>query len=120
MARILVIDDDPLTRETMVRVLERAGYEAWSAADGKQALELYDRVGFDLVITGIFMPECDGLETIAALRRRAPQAKIIAISSCSDQDRYLRAAKAFGAADSLVKPFESEELLNSVCELVRR
>lgn len=120
MARILVIDDDPLTRETVVRVLEREGYEAWSAPDGKQALELYGRIGFELVITGIFMPECDGLETIAALRRRAPQAKIIAIASSSGQDRYLRAAKAFGAADSLARPFDSQRLLDSVAELVRR
>jgi len=64
MARIIVIDDDRKLREVICRALERAGYNVIEAADGRAGIRLYREQGGDLVVTDIFMPERDGLETI--------------------------------------------------------
>lgn len=119
VGRIMVVDDDPLTRETLVRSLERAGYQVCAVGNGKLALQAYAREPVDLVITDIFMPECDGLETIAGLRRRSPEVKIVAVSSRPGHEGYLKAAKAFGAVECLIRPFDSQQLLDIVDELMR-
>jgi DNA-binding response OmpR family regulator len=112
--RILVVDDDPLTRETMVRTLQRASYDTLGAEDGNQALEMFDERPFDLVITDIFMPERDGLETINELRLRDPEVKIVAVSEGGEGERYRRAARSFGAAMTLQKPFDTDQLLRAI------
>ena len=118
MARILVVDNDPLTRQTLVRILERASFKVTAAANGNEAVEFYDRDGADLVITDIFMPECDGLETIAALRRRSAETKIIAVSSQPGPEGYLGAAASFGATHTLTKPFDTKQLLKAIKKLL--
>ena len=74
----------------------------------------------ELVITDIFMPEADGLETIAALRRDAPGLKIIAISSDGGPEgrNYLRAAQSFGAVWTFTKPVRAADLLAAVDQLL--
>jgi CheY-like chemotaxis protein len=115
--RILVVDDDALIREMLVRVLRRAGYEMTSAANGKDALEAHEAQPVDLVITDICMPEMDGLETIAELRRQAPDLRIIAISDVAGPRSYLRAAESIGATRTLAKPFDAKLLLDTVKDI---
>jgi two-component system chemotaxis response regulator CheY len=80
MPKILVIDDDPLVRSTIARLLSRAGYDFVLAGDGKRGLELFESEQPELVITDLIMPEKEGIETIRAIREMRPEAKIIAIS----------------------------------------
>jgi DNA-binding response OmpR family regulator len=98
--RILVIDADPLMREALVRMLQRANYDVVGAADGDQALGLFDEAPFDLAITDTTTPDSDDLETFRALRRRIPELKIVAASSA--------------ASHHLAKPFDTEQLLQAI------
>ena len=70
--KILLIDDDTLTRRSVARVLLQNGYEVVTAEDGVRGLELYHRQKFDLIITDIYMPRQEGIETILTLRRTDP------------------------------------------------
>src|SRR5262245_21306492 len=69
MSSSLVVDDDDQFRRMVQRTLERAGFEVRAASNGRQALEIFNQHGADLVLTDLIMPECEGLETIVALRR---------------------------------------------------
>ncbi len=75
----------------------------------------------DLIITDLIMPDKEGLETIMELRRDFPEVKIIAISGGRrvGPDEYLYMAKIMGAHLTLLKPFEQEELLPAVQELLK-
>ena len=120
MARIIVIDDDRKLREVICRALERAGYNVIEAADGRAGIRLYREQGGDLVVTDIFMPERDGLETIRLLRRESPELKIVAISGGDGAGRIdlQEEARLFGAARTLGKPFEPGELVKVVRDLL--
>ncbi|MEW5724979.1 MAG: response regulator [Thermodesulfobacteriota bacterium] len=120
MARILVVDDDGLFRSLMRELLELEGHEVTEAGDGREALALCQDQPFDLFITDILMPERDGLETIKELRRRRPEAKIIAVSGGGllAPEGYLAVAARLGAQWGLVKPFANEELVEAVRALV--
>lgn len=118
MKTILVIDDDPLVRRTIERILQKRGYGVQLAADGRQGLRAYRFAPPDLVITDIVMAAKDGLETIRMLRTWSPAAKIIAISGGNRASRgdLLAAAMALGASAAIAKPFAPEELLAKVSE----
>ncbi len=118
MPRILVVDDNDDIRSMLELLLRREGFDVASARDGEEALALFADRAADIVITDLFMPERDGIETIVALRDRYPTAKIIAMSGWQSQrgPDYLAVAREIGAAGTLRKPFEPRELLR----LVRR
>lgn len=109
--RILVIDDDPLTRETLVRVLQRANYDVVGTGDGREALWIFERSTFDLVIAGTLPLEHGGSDTLLALRRLSPQLKVVAVASRTDLDQ---AARSCRATHTLVKPFDSQQLLRAI------
>jgi CheY-like chemotaxis protein len=118
--RILVIDDEDLIRELVKEMLEAEGYVVSTAANGKEGVRLYRMELSDLVITDIFMPEMEGLETIRELQRVSPTVKIIAISGGGEKGMlsFLSYAKRFGALRTLEKPFSRQELITTVAELV--
>ena len=121
MKRILLVDDNESFRRSLGVVLQRAGYEVQSAADGSAALELYHQQPTDLVITDLIMPGKEGLETIVELHRLEPQLKIVAISGGGRmaQEDYLPMSRHLGAAATLVKPFSPQEMLELVAKLLR-
>ena len=118
--RILVIDDEDLIREVVKEMLEAEGYVVSTAANGREGLRLYRKEPADLIITDIFMPEMEGLETIRELLRSSPKVKIVAISGGGEKGMlsFLSHAKRFGAVQTLEKPFSREELLTIVSELL--
>ena len=120
MARILVIDDEEGLRMIVREILESAGHEVLLAGDGQQGLELQRTERADLVITDIFMPQKEGIETIIELRQEFPGIKIIAMSGGGALRTldYLPAAQEFGALRTLSKPFEAAVLLATVDELL--
>ena len=120
MTRILVIDDDAEIRQVLQHILERAGYEVRDAADGRQGLECVRAEPIDLVVTDIIMPEKEGIETIRELQADCPDVKIIAISGggrVSPYD-YLEMAQKFGAVKTFEKPFEWDELIMAIDEIL--
>ena len=120
-ARILVIDDDATLRSAVRRILERAGYDVLEAGDGEAGLRLHQEQGADVVIVDIFMPERDGLELIRDLRATSPEAKIVAMSGGGRSGKIdlLKDATVFGASRTLWKPFEMNELLAAVRDLLQ-
>ncbi len=96
------------------------GHEVVNASNGKEGIKLFRENGADLIITDIVMPEKEGLETIMELRKGYPDVKIIAISGGGrvDPESYLTMAEKMGASRTLTKPFEREELLEAVRELL--
>ncbi len=120
MARILFIDDDEPLRKSLCGLLTKSGFEVREADNGRTALNLLREQPVDLVITDMVMPEVEGVEIIQTLRRTHPTVKIIAMSG-GDQgsaDCYLKMARLLGADAVLAKPFNSDELLAAVRQLL--
>src|SRR5437879_2307831 len=115
MAKILVIDDEPGIRDIIGRVLEDSGHEVRSYENGRGAIEQVKSWPADLLITDIFMPEVEGLETIRRIRQIRPDLPIIAISGVDMAGSdYLGIAKKFGAVATLKKPFWPANLVDLV------
>jgi CheY-like chemotaxis protein len=116
MQKILVVDDDSLVRDTLVRILERKGYQVLVASDGLCGLSMFRSEQPDLVITDIIMPEKEGLQTIREIRSECPDARIIAISGgarIGNMD-FLNFAGKLGASEIMPKPFDPTDLVNLV------
>lgn len=120
MSRILLADDDAQVRQMLKITLEREGFEVVEAADGCEAVDVYDSETIDLVITDIVMPEKEGIETIMELKTINPGVKIIAISGGGriNPEDYLKWAQRFGVANTFTKPVDREELLATVTQLL--
>ena len=111
--RVLVIEDNADLRDYLRLALRGEGYEVLTARNGREALGMIDGQGLDAVITDLFMPEMDGIETITALRRKLPGVRVVAMSGRPGVD-YLTVARELGVAHTLRKPFELDELLSAL------
>jgi CheY-like chemotaxis protein len=111
--RVLVIEDNVDLRDLVRLALEHAGHQVITATHGVEGLAFLNGHVVDLVVTDLFMPEMDGIEVIAALRRQFPGVKIVAMSGRPGVD-YLTVAKELGAARILRKPFVMDDLLSAV------
>ena len=119
MSRILIIDDSITMRLASRRPLEEAGFEVFEAADGDKGLAFMRSRHVDVVITDIFMPVKDGLETIREIRTLYPGVKIIAISGkTTGALSYLDVAEKLGADRSLAKPVDGTVLVDAVRRLL--
>lgn len=114
MQTVLVVDDNPLMRESIRYELEGAGYLVVEAGNGRQALALLESFQADAAVVDIFMPEMDGIETLMELRRRMPGMAVIATSKGSETlgVNMLQHAETLGAHGVLPKPFSRDELLS--------
>jgi DNA-binding response OmpR family regulator len=113
MSRVLVIEDNDDVRGMLLLSLQMEGFEVAGARDGAGALSLLEQRPADAIVTDLFMPDKDGIETIEEVRRRYPRAKIIAISGWQSGrgPDYLEVAREIGAVHTLRKPFEPGELV---------
>lgn len=108
-AQILIVDDDPIQRLMARDMLERGGYDCFEAEDGDVALKALGGRSADLVVTDIFMPNREGIETIREIKKQWPELPVIAVSSgwnAVSADQVLRMAKVLGADAALTKPLE--------------
>lgn len=120
MRQILVIDDDAVMRKIFERTLTFAGYNVRSASDGKEGMTLLRDVAPDLIVTDLFMPNQEGLETIMEIRKSLPQVPIIAISGgYLASNSMLFIARQVGAVQVLKKPFSADVLLHAVENVLR-
>ena len=119
MVRVLVIDDDPEIREVLEQALKSVGHEVFLAADGREGLNQCRATPADVVITDLFMPNRDGLETIVELRKDFPHTPIIAMSGHTAASPMLAIALRLGATAILEKPFPPAQLLAAVENVLR-
>lgn len=112
MPNVLLIDDDAFARSTVRIMLENLACNVTEAEDGAVASTVMESKDFDLVVTDIFMPNQDGIETIRKIRRARNNVCILAISSEGLDGRvnYLKMAERIGADYTLAKPLHSEQL----------
>lgn len=120
MSAILLVDDDASVLDVLSEMLRLEGHRVTVAENGKEAVQCVNNDEFDLVITDLIMPEKEGLETIADIRRRYAEMPIIAISGGGrlGPNDYLETAKFIGADATLAKPFARAELINTVDALL--
>jgi len=119
MARLLIVDDDRVFRETLVETVESLGHEAVQAEDGQQALKLVAQNRFAAVFLDHRMPGMDGLQTLTALRaqvlRLPPVIVLTAYASSSNTIEAMR----LGAFDHLTKPIKRQELAEVLVRALR-
>jgi CheY-like chemotaxis protein len=114
--RILVVDDEPLVCDALRMMLEFDGHLVSTAANGKEALALYDKVAFDLVITDFEMPLMKGDELAAAIKDRSPGQPVVMISAYAELLKSSRNPLK-GVDHVIAKPFLLENLREAIARL---
>jgi len=112
MPRVLVIDDDEVSRLVIGKILEEAKYEVAYAANGEQGIAYYKKEPFDAVVVDLVMPVKNGLQTIRELYEDYRDVKVIAITGVDPENLPL--AEDLGAVGSMTKPVNPEKLLEMI------
>ncbi|GAB7048346.1 response regulator transcription factor [Catenuloplanes indicus] len=117
-AHVLIAEDDPKHAEILRRYLESAGYRTTVAHDGRTALDQARRLRPDLLLLDVMMPEMDGLDLCAVIRRESAVPVLMLTARTSEDD--LLTGLDSGADDYLTKPYRPRELLARIRTLLRR
>jgi DNA-binding response OmpR family regulator len=115
---VLVVDDEPMLRNLLSRLLRMEGYEVVEAADGQAALDIVSTQEPDLVLLDVMMPVRDGLDVLGDLRRTTDVPVILVSALGEEADRVL--GLKMGADDYVVKPFSAAELSARIESVLRR
>ncbi len=118
MTTVLVVDDEPIVREVVVRYLEREGYRTLEAGDGEDARRLLESQPPDLVVLDVMLPGTDGLELCRWIRSRSELPVIMLTARGEEADRIV--GLELGADDYVTKPFSPRELAARVRTVLRR
>jgi DNA-binding response OmpR family regulator len=118
MATVLVVDDEPIVREVVVKYLEREGHTTLEAGDGDDARALLERGEPDLVVLDVMLPGTDGLELCRWIRSRSQLPVILLTARGEEADRIV--GLELGADDYVTKPFSPRELAARVRTVLRR
>ena len=111
---ILIVDDAAFMRMMIKDVLSKNGFIIGGEAEnGVEAIEKYKEIEPDLVIMDITMPELDGIQAVKEIKKINSEAKIIMCSAMGQQAMVIEAIQA-GAKDFIVKPFQSERIIDAV------
>ncbi|MDH5163771.1 response regulator transcription factor [Heyndrickxia oleronia] len=118
MSKLLIVDDDSYIRELVLLFLKKEGFELYEASDGRQALNIMEKMKMDLAIIDIMMPNMDGWQLCQEIREYSD----IPILMLTAKGETTQKVKGFelGADDYLVKPFEPIELVARVKALLKR
>jgi DNA-binding NtrC family response regulator len=111
--KVLLIEDEELTRNLLKRVIEKEGYNIIVADDGERGLELFNLEKPDIVVTDIKMPGLDGKEVLYRIKRLDPATEVILITGHGDIDTVIHALRE-GALDYIKKPINVDQLLLSL------
>ena len=118
MANVLVVDDEPIVRDVVVRYLSREGHRTLEASDGPSARGLIERSDLDLVVLDVMLPGTDGLELCRWIRGRSELPVIMLTARGEEADRIV--GLELGADDYVTKPFSPRELAARVRSVLRR
>src|SRR6266540_4397737 len=118
MTTVLVVDDEPIVREVVVRYLEREGYRTLEADDGDEARLLVEKHDPSLVVLDVMLPGTDGLELCRWIRGRSELPVIMLTARGEEADRIV--GLELGADDYVTKPFSPRELVARVRTVLRR
>ncbi len=114
MARVLIVDDSRTSRRMLRQVLTDAGYEiAGEAANGEEGVLMYRELKPDAVTMDITMPVMNGLEALICIKKEDDNAKVIMVTAAGQKEKMVTAIKE-GADDFIAKPFEPEQVVDSL------
>jgi signal transduction histidine kinase len=114
-ASILLMEDDPIVRRSMVAYLDDCGYKVTKAKDGREGLDLFGRQHFDLILVDLMMPNIDGFRVLGQITHRSPLVPTIVISGTGVVGDVVEALR-LGAWDFLQKPLEELAILRHAVE----
>jgi DNA-binding response OmpR family regulator len=118
MAKLLIVDDEKNIREMIGKYAVHDGHEAVLASNGREALDLFEKEDFDLVILDVMMPEMDGYETLKKMKERKDVPCIFLTALGQEYDRIY--GFDIGAEDYVTKPFSLKELMMRIKVILRR
>jgi DNA-binding response OmpR family regulator len=118
MSTVLVVDDEPIVRDVVVRYLSRDGYETREAATGDEARAILEAENLQLVVLDVMLPGTDGLELCRWIRSRSELPVIMLTARGDEADRII--GLELGADDYVTKPFSPRELAVRVRNVLRR
>jgi DNA-binding response OmpR family regulator len=118
MTSVLVVDDEPVVREVVVRYLQREGYATLEAVDGDDARRLIETRDPGLVVLDVMLPGTDGLELCRWIRGRSSLPVILLTARGEEADRIV--GLELGADDYVTKPFSPRELVARIRTVLRR
>ena len=118
MTTVLVVDDEPIVRDVIVRYLRRDGFTTLEAGDGDRARELIETADPTLVVLDVMLPGTDGLELCRWIRSRSDLPVIMLTARGEESDRIV--GLELGADDYVTKPFSPRELAARVRTVLRR
>jgi two-component system response regulator FlrC len=111
--KILVVEDDPNLREAIVDSLMLKGHEVQDVCNGLEAIKVIAQSSLDIILSDINMPEMDGLQLLAHVKKNQPWLPMILMTAYGDVGQAVKAMQ-LGANDYLMKPFEVQELLTII------
>ncbi len=117
--KIAIVDDEPMIRSLLERLLKLAGYETTAYPDGASALDACQQEAFDLLITDLRMPGIDGFELMECLKSEKPALPVIILTAHGDVDTAIEALRR-KACDFITKPFDTCNILTSVRRILDR
>jgi DNA-binding response OmpR family regulator len=119
LAHILVVDDEGAIRYSISKTLQRVGYQVSAAASGEEALAMLDEHDIDVVLTDIRMPGLTGVELLARIKEKAPDAIVILMTAYASLGTAVESLR-LGAHDYLIKPVSSQDIRQSVARGLER
>ena len=117
--RVLVVDDEEDFRETLVKRLKARKLDVHGSESGQGALDLMQRIAFDVVILDIKMPGMDGIAALEEMKKRMPLVEVILLTGHASVEAGIEGMK-LGAFDYVMKPVNVDELLEKVREAYER
>lgn len=109
--RILIIDDEATLRQTLARILQRAGFEATTVSNGREGLAILSEQVFDLVYLDIRMPDMSGLDVLKTIHAQFPELPVILFTAQPDLHSAVEALRR-GAIDYLMKPLKPQMIID--------
>jgi DNA-binding NtrC family response regulator len=118
---VLVVDDDPTFCDFMAEALTRAGYSVETAENGRRALQLLDKGGFDAVVTDIYMPQADAIDLVREMHRRCANLPVVLVTGNHvGQTPVLHFLRTLGVTQVLPKPFGPDRLQQAVADALAK
>lgn len=118
MTKVLVVEDESSLREPLVFVLEKEGYQVVEAADGEQALKIFEAEGADVILLDLMLPKLDGNAVCKVIRQKSNVPIIMLTAKDAEVDKIV--GLEIGADDYVTKPYSTRELLARMRAIMRR
>jgi CheY-like chemotaxis protein len=116
--KILIVDDDPVTRKNLTELLKGFGYDASAVKSGALAIDAIEEDGYDIALVDLKMPKMNGIEVLKALKELKPNLYVVIITAYATIETAIEAMK-LGAFDYLRKPFKSKDLKTIISNIIK-